>query len=208
MARHTESVCRLCRREGLKLFLKGDRCYTEKCAIDRRAYPPGQHGQGRSKNSEYGSQLREKQKVKRIYGVFERSFRLAFARADQKKGITGTNLLVDLESRLDNIVYRMGFANSRAEARELVRHGHFTVNGKKVNIPSYHCKPGEMIGVREKSRKITRISQAIEAVDRRGVPGWLQLDKQAFSGTIKALPERSDLTMPVNEQLIVELYSK
>jgi small subunit ribosomal protein S4 len=208
MARYTESVCKLCRREGMKLFLKGDRCYTEKCAIERRAYAPGQHGQGRTKFSEYGAQLREKQKAKRIYGLLERQFRLQFERADQKKGITGVNLLLGLESRLDNMVYRLGFANSRVEARQLIRHGHFQVNGSKVNIPSYFCKPGDVIEVKEKSRKMLRITQAMEAVDRRGVPAWLELDKQTFKGTIKALPDRSDLTMPIQEQFIVELYSK
>ncbi len=208
MARYTDSVCKLCRREGMKLFLKGDRCYTEKCAIDRRAYPPGQHGQGRTKRSEYGTQLREKQKVKRIYGVLEKPFRLAFQRADRKKGVTGENLLLDLESRLDNMVYRLGFANSRAEARHLVRHGHFVVNTKKVNIPSFVCRPSDLIEVKENSRKVARIVQAIESVDRRGIPSWLELDKQNFKGTIKSLPQRSDLTLPIQEQLIVELYSK
>ncbi|MBF0492002.1 MAG: 30S ribosomal protein S4 [Deltaproteobacteria bacterium] len=208
MARYTDSVCKLCRREGMKLFLKGDRCYTEKCAIDRRAYPPGQHGQGRTKKSEYGTQLREKQKVKRIYGILERPFRLAFQRADRKKGVTGENLLLDLESRLDNMVYRFGFANSRAEARHLVRHGHFTVNTKKVNIPSYICRPSDLVEVKENSRKVARIVQAIESVDRRGIPSWLELDKQNFKGVVKTLPQRSDLTLPIQEQLIVELYSK
>ncbi len=208
MARYKDSVCKLCRREGLKLFLKGDRCYTEKCAIDRRAYAPGQHGQARNKFSEYGTQLREKQKVKRIYGILERQFRLLFANADRKKGITGENLLTSLESRLDNMVYRFGFANSRAEARQLVRHGHFSVNDKAVNIPAYICKPGDVVEVRENSRKVPRIAQAVEAVDRRGVPEWLELDKQGFKGVYKTIPARSDLTMPINEQLIVELYSK
>lgn len=208
MARYSDSVCKLCRREGLKLFLKGDRCYTEKCAIDRRAYAPGQHGQARGKNSEYGTQLREKQKVKRIYGLLEKPFRLAFQRANNQKGVTGDNLLFGLEARLDNMVYRLGFANSRPEARHLVRHGHFTVNGKKVNIPSYICQPSDQIEVKEKSRQVARIVQAIEAVDRRGVPSWLELDKQNFKGSIKSLPQRSDLTLPMQEQLIVELYSK
>lgn len=208
MARYKESVCKLCRREGLKLFLKGDRCYTEKCAYDRRAYAPGQHGQGRSKFSEYGTQLREKQKVKRIYGALERQFRLTFQRAERKKGVTGENLLFGLESRLDNMVYRMGFANSRAEARQLVRHGHFEVNGRKVNVPSTLCKPGDAIQVREGSRKVQKIVQSMESVDRRGVPAWLELDKPGFKGVIKSLPERPDLTLPIQEQLIVELYSK
>lgn len=208
MARHTDSVCKLCRREGLKLFLKGDRCYTEKCAIDRRPYPPGQHGQGRTKFSEYGTQLREKQKMKRVYGLVERPFRLAFKRAENKKGVTGENLLIFLEARLDNLVYRIGFANSRPEARQLVRHSHFLVNGKRVNIPSYLCKPGDTIEVREKSHKIARIVQAMESVERRTVPTWLELDKQTFKGVLKSFPERSDLTMPIQEQLVVELYSK
>ncbi len=208
MARYNDSVCKLCRREGLKLFLKGDRCYTEKCAIERRAYAPGQHGQGRTKSSEYGTQLREKQKVKRLYGLLEKQFRLSFKNADRTKGVTGENLLFGLESRLDNMVYRLGFANSRSEARQLVRHGHFLVNDKKVNIPSYVCRPGDSIIVKEKSRSIARIAQAVEAVDRRGVPAWLELDKQTFKGLIKSLPQRTDLTMPINEQLIVELYSK
>lgn len=208
MAKYNDSVCKLCRREGLKLFLKGDRCYTEKCAIDRRAYAPGQHGQARSKFSEYGTQLREKQKVKRLYGLLERQFRLSFKKADRTKGVTGENLLLGLESRLDNMVYRFGFSNSRAEARQLVLHGHFVVNGRKVNIPSYACKPGDIIEVKEKSRSVARIAQAVEAVDRRGIPAWLELDKQAFKGTVKNLPQRADLTMPINEQLIVELYSK
>ncbi|MBL7684563.1 MAG: 30S ribosomal protein S4 [Deltaproteobacteria bacterium] len=208
MARYCDSVCKLCRREGVKLFLKGDRCYTEKCAIDRRPYAPGQHGQNRGKFSEYGAQLREKQKAKRIYGVLENQFRLTFARAERKKGVTGTNLLVNLEARLDNMVYRIGFANSRAESRQLVLHGHFLVNGKKVNIPSYTCKPGDAIEVKEKSRKVTRIGQALEAVDRRGIPSWIELDKQGFKGVVKSYPDRTDLTMPVQEQLIVELYSK
>ncbi len=208
MARYKDSVCKLCRREGVKLFLKGDRCYTEKCAIDRRPYPPGQHGQGRSKFSEYGTQLREKQKAKRVYGVMEQPFRISFKRADRKKGVTGENLLIGLEARLDNMIYRMGFANSRPEARQLVRHGHFAVNGKKVNIPSFICKEGDAVEVKERSRKVVRIAQALESVDRRGVPTWLELDKQNFKAIVKAMPVRSELTMPIQEQLIVELYSK
>jgi small subunit ribosomal protein S4 len=192
----------------MKLFLKGDRCYTEKCAIDRRPYAPGQHGQGRNKFSEYGSQLREKQKVKRIYGILERQFRLCFQRSDQQKGVTGENLLLGLESRLDNMVYRFGFANSRNEGRQLVRHGHFTVNGKKVNVPSYLCKPGDVVEVKGKSQKVSRIVQAVESVERRGIPAWLELDKQNFKGMIKSLPQRADLTLPIQENLIVELYSK
>jgi small subunit ribosomal protein S4 len=181
---------------------------SEKCAIDRRPYAPGQHGQGRNKFSEYGSQLREKQKVKRIYGILERQFRLCFQRSDQQKGVTGENLLLGLESRLDNMVYRFGFANSRNEARQLVRHGHFNVNGKKVNVPSFLCKPGDVIEVKGKSQKVSRIVQAVESVERRGIPAWLELDKQNFKGMIKSLPQRLDLTLPIQENLIVELYSK
>ncbi len=208
MARYTDAVCKLCRREGVKLFLKGDRCYTEKCAIDRRAYAPGQHGQARSKFSEYGTQLREKQKVKRIYGTVERQFRLAFKNAERKKGVTGENLLIGLELRLDSVVYRLGFANSLAEARQLVRHRHFMVNGKPVNVPSYHCKPGDFVEAKEKSKKVARIAQSLESVDRRGIPSWLELDKNSFKGTVKSSPERVEMTMPIREQLIVELYSK
>lgn len=208
MARTTGSVCRLCRREGMKLFLKGERCFTDKCAIERRNYPPGQHGQGRKKFSEYSIQLREKQKVKRIYGVFERQFRRYFHLAEQKRGVTGENLLITLERRLDNIVYRMSFANSRSEARQLVRHGHFAVNGAKVSIPSYLVSPGDVVTVRERSRKVPSIAEAVELSQRRGVPEWLELDRDALSGNVKALPERAELTMPINETLIVELYSK
>ena len=208
MARYRDSVCRICRREGLKLFLKGDRCYTDKCAIDRRAYPPGQHGQGRKKVSDYGTQLREKQKVRRMYNLLEKQFRGYFKTADQRKGVTGDNLLVMLESRLDNMVYRLGFANSRNEARQLVTHGHFLVNGKKVDICSYQVKKGSVVEVREKSRKVARINDSLDAVLRRGVPEWLELDREAFKGTIKALPTREDITMPIQENLIVELYSK
>ena len=208
MARYTDSSCRLCRRENLKMYLKGDRCYTDKCAIERRPYPPGQHGQGRAKFSEYGVQLREKQKVKRMYGLLERQFRLYYARAAAKKGKTGENLLQALELRLDNVVFRAGFADTRNEARQLVRHGHFAVNGRRVNMPSFALKTGDAIEVREKSRKVVRLTEALEAVDRRGVPPWLEVDKKAFKATLKASPLREDLTMPINEQLIVELYSK
>ena len=208
MARYIESVCRLCRRENLKLYLKGDRCYSDKCAIERRSYPPGQHGQGRAKFSNYGVQLREKQKVKRMYGLMERQFRNFFSKAERQKGITGTNLLLLLERRLDNLVYRLGFANSRSEARQLVRHSHFTVNGKKVNIPSYLVKVGEAIELREKSRKISKVGESLEAVARRGIPSWLELEKEQFRGRLVSLPAREDLTMPIKEQLIVELYSK
>ena len=209
MARYTGSVCRLCRRENMKLFLKGDRCFSDKCAFDRRGYPPGQHGERRGRKiSDYGIQLREKQKVKRMYGLTEKQFRLFFKRAHQKKGITGTNLLVMLERRLDNLVYRMGFVNSRTQGRHFVRHNHFTVNGKKVNIPSFLVKPGDVVEVREKSRSIQAITDALDAVVRRGVPQWIELEKEAFKGVIKGLPVREDLTMPIQEQLIVELYTK
>lgn len=208
MARYRESVCRLCRRESIKLFLKGDRCYSDKCAFERREYAPGDHGQGRRKTSDYGVQLREKQKLKRIYGLLEQQFRGYFYKADRQRGITGTNLLVYLERRLDNMVFRMGFATSRTEARQMVRHSHFTVNGNKVNIPSFLVKAGDVIQVRERSKKIIRIQEAMETVARRGVPSWLDLDKNEFKGTVKILPAREDLTMPVQEQLVVELYSK
>lgn len=208
MARYRGSVCRLCRREGLKLFLKGERCYGDKCAIDRRNYPPGQHGQGRIKFTDYGIQLREKQKVKRLYGLLEEQFRKYFTIADRKKGVTGENLLALLEKRLDNTVFRLGFANSRSEARQLVRHNHIRVNGKKASIASIQVRVGDVITVSEKTRKNTRVIESLETVDRRGVPGWLELDKEKFAGTVKSLPERSDITMPINEQLIVELYSK
>ena len=208
MARYTESVCRLCRRENFKLFLKGERCYTDKCAIERRNYPPGQHGQGRPKFSEYSIQLREKQKVKRMYGLLENQFRRTFAEAARTKGITGETLLVLLERRLDNVTYRLGFASSRAEARTFVRHGHILVNGKKVNIPSYTVRAGDVVSVKEPSRQITRVLSAMEGAQRRGVPDWAEVDRDACSGRIKILPTRSDITMPINEKLIVELYSK
>jgi len=208
LARYTGPVCRLCRREGSELFLKGERCFTDKCAIKRRSYPPGQHGQGRVKVSDYGVQLREKQKVRRIYGILENQFRGYFEQADRMKGVTGENLLFILERRLDNVIYRLGFATSRTEARQLVRHGHFTLNGRKVNIPSIQAKAGDVLQLREKSRKMAAINESLEAVVRRGMPQWLELDKDAFKGTIKALPVREDITMPIQEQLIVELYSK
>ncbi len=208
MARYTGPSCRLCRREGSELFLKGERCYTDKCAIKRRSYPPGQHGQGRIKVSDYGVQLREKQKVRRIYGILENQFRGYFEMADRQKGVTGENLLFILERRLDNVAYRLGFATSRDEARQLVRHGHFTLNGRKVNIPSIQVKTGDVLQLREKSRKVAAISESLEAVVRRGIPQWLELDKDAFKGTVKLMPVREDITMPIQEQLIVELYSK
>jgi small subunit ribosomal protein S4 len=192
----------------LKLFLKGERCYTDKCAIERRNYPPGQHGQGRPKFSEYSIQLREKQKVKRIYGLLENQFRRTFAEANRTKGITGETLLVLLERRLDNVAYRLGFASSRAEARTLVRHGHILVNGRKTNIPSYSVRAGDVISVKEQSRQLGRVVSAMEGAQRRGVPDWAEVDRDVVSGRIKILPSRSDVTMPINEKLIVELYSK
>mgnify|MGYP001602519064 CR=1 FL=1 len=208
MARYTGSVCRQCRREGLKLFLKGERCYTDKCSIERRNYPPGQHGQARPKFSEYAVQLREKQKLRRMYGILERQFRRYFDMADRSKGVTGETLLQLLERRLDSVVYRIGFATSRAEARQLVKHGHFLVNGSKVDIPSFLVKKGDAVTVREKSRTIERLKESMELAQRRGVPEWLEVTLDAFAGQVKALPARSDLTMPINEQLVVELYSK
>jgi small subunit ribosomal protein S4 len=193
----------------MKLFLKGDRCYTDKCGFERRAYAPGQHGQNRRrKASDYGEQLREKQKVKRLYGIAERQFRGYYYKANRMKGITGENLLVLLERRLDNIVYRLGFASDHAEARQLIRHGHVVVNSKRINIPSYLVRVGEVISVKEKSRKISRIAESISAIDRRGVPQWIELDKEKIEGRVKSLPTREDFTMPIREQLIVELYSK
>ena len=208
MARNLDAKCRQCRREGEKLFLKGEKCFTDKCAIERRNYPPGQHGQGRHKFSEYSIQLREKQKVKRIYGVFEAQFRRYFALAERSRGVTGETLLTTLERRLDNIVFRLSFANSRAEARQLVRHGHFKVNGRKVTIPSFLVNAGDKVTVRERSQKVARIVEALELSQRRGVPDWLEIDREGFTGTVKMLPQRADLTMPINERLIVELYSK
>lgn len=208
MARYTGPSCRLCRRENLKLFLKGERCYTDKCAFERRQYPPGQHGQGRTKFSSYGEQLREKQKVKRVYGLLEKQFRLTFNRAARKRGVTGDNLIAILESRFDNMVYRLGFAASRNDARQLIRHGHFTVNGIKVNIPSSILKPGDVVQPREKSTKIEKIKESVETAKQRGVPAWLEIDAEKFEGKVVALPKRDEITMPMNEQLIVELYSR
>ncbi len=208
MSRYRGSVCRQCRRENMKLFLKGDRCFSDKCSFDRKGYPPGQHGQRRTKNSDYGIQLREKQKVRRIYGISEKQFRIIFKRADRKKGITGTNLLSLLESRLDNVVFRLGFTSSRSQGRHFVKHNHFTVNGLKVNIPSYVIKSGDVVEVREKSRNIQAITDSLDTIVRRGVPQWLELDKDGFKGVVKAIPAREDVTLPIQEQLIVELYSK
>ncbi len=199
----------MCRRENMKLFLKGDRCYTDKCAVERRNYAPGQHGQGRIKVSDYGTQLREKQRVKRTYGLLEKQFRDCLKRADRMKGVTGENLLVILERRLDSMAYRMGFATSRSEARQLVRHSHLLVNGRKVNIPSYLVRPGDVVELREKSRKIARINESLDGVMRRGIPSWVELTRDAFQGTVKTLPVRAEMTTPsFQEHLIVELYSK
>jgi len=208
MARYTDAACRLCRREGTKLFLKGDRCFSAKCGIEKRAYPPGQHGQGRTRFSDYGVQLREKQKVKRMYGLLESQFARTMKNASRMKGRAGENLLILLERRLDNVVFRMGFATSRAESRQLVRHGHFLVNGQKATIPSMLVKEGASIQVREKSRKIARIAGALETLEGRSVPQWVEIDKEKFEGQVKAMPVREDITMPIQEQLIVELYSR
>lgn len=209
MARYRMSVCRLCRREALKLFLKGDRCYTEKCAIDRREYGPGQHGQERrTKLSEFGVQLREKQKVRRIYGVLERQFHKIFVKAERSKGETGKNLIRLLESRLDNMIYRMGFANSRNEARMLITQRHFLVNDRRVNIPSMFLKPGDVVSVREKSQKVLRIIGSLEASQRRGVPEWIDLDRAQMKAVLRNPPLREQITLPMQDELIVEYYSK
>lgn len=208
MARYTGPVCRLCRREGMKLFLKGDRCYTGKCAIDRRAYAPGQHGQSRGKKpTEYGIQLREKQKVRRIYGVAEKQFRSYFVEAARQKGMTGENLLRLLERRLDNVVFQLGFATSRPEARQLVRHGHFTVNGRRVDIPSFLVRKNDVVAYKEASKTSPRIKEIISNLDRTP-PKWLSLDANAASGTVIALPTREDIQLPIQEHLIVEKYSR
>ena len=208
MARYLGSACRLCRRENLKLFLKGERCYSDKCAIERRNYPPGQHGQRRPKFTEFSIQLREKQKVKRMYGLLEKQFRGTFDLAAKTKGITGESLLVLLERRLDNVTYRLGFASSRADARMLITHKHLMVNGKRMSIPSYFVRAGDVISVREKSRKIDRIISAMDGVQRRGVPDWAEVDREAYTGKINVLPTRSEISATINEKLIVELYSK
>ena len=208
MAKYNDPKCRLCRREGTKLFLKGDRCFTDKCSQDRRPYAPGQHGRARKKISEYALQLREKQKVRRIYGVLEKQFHGYFVSADMAKGVTGANLLSTLERRLDNVIYRMGFANSRSQARQMVRHGIFTLNGHKVTIPSLQVRVGDEVSVPEKSRTIPVLAEAQEVIARRGCPAWLEVDGPAFKGVIKALPQRDDIQTPINESLIVELYSK
>lgn len=208
MARYTDASCKLCRREGQKLFLKGERCYSNKCAIARRPYAPGQHGSQRKKISEYGLQLREKQKAKRFYGVLEKQFRKYFEMANRMSGITGENLLQLLETRLDNVVYRLGFGTTRAEARQLVNHGHFEVNGKKVNIPSYSVKVGDVITVREKSRKSPRFKEILDVTGSKVVPNWLEADQENLQGKVVALPTREDIDLDVQEHLIVELYSK
>ena len=208
MAKYNDAKCRLCRREGTKLFLKGDRCFTDKCAQDRRPYAPGQHGRARKKLSEYAVQLREKMKVRRIYGVLEKQFHGYFEDAEMAKGVTGANLLVILERRLDNVVYRMGFANSRSQARQLVRHGIFTLNGHKGTIPSLQVRVGDEIAVPEKNRNIPVIAAAQDVLARRGCPAWVEVDGASFKGVIKALPQRDDIQTPIEESLIVELYSK
>ncbi|KAB2969890.1 MAG: 30S ribosomal protein S4 [Thermoanaerobaculia bacterium] len=209
MARYTGPVCRLCRRERMKLFLKGERCFKEKCAIEKRGYPPGQHGQRRGRKAMgYGIQLREKQKVKRIYGVLESQFRLYFQEADRRKGITGENLLQILERRLDNVVFSLGFAASRAQARQLVRHGHIQVDGRKVSMPAFQVRAGQAIVVKEGSRANAQIRASLESASGRGVPEWLSLDAENFTGKVQALPSREDIKLPIQEQLIVELYSR
>lgn len=209
MARNIGAACRRCRRENLKLYLKGDRCYSDKCSFERRAFGPGQHGQARfRKQSDYAIQLREKQKVKHLYGMLEKQFRLYFQKADRQKGVTGENLLVLLERRLDNTVFRIGFASSRNQARQLVRHNHILVNGKKVNIPSFQISVGDVITLKEKSRANKTITENMEAAVRRTAPTWLEVDGDNFKATVKALPNREEITMPIQERLIVELYSK
>ena len=208
MARYTDALCRICRREGEKLFLKGDRCYSEKCAVERRKYPPGHHGQGYRKLSDYGVQLREKQKVRKTYGLLESQFRRYFYEAERGKGITGEVLLQLLESRLDNVVYRMGFTSNRRKARQLIGHGHFRVNGKKVNLPSYTVKGGDLVEVNEASKDIPEIIDSLSKVEHRGIPTWVEVDSANFKGKVLHIPSRDEIQLPVQEQLIVELYSK
>jgi small subunit ribosomal protein S4 len=208
VARYIGALCRICRREGEKLFLKGDRCYTEKCGVERRKYPPGQHGQGYRKLSDYGIQLREKQKVRRMYGILERQFRTYFSDAERKKGITGEVLLQLIETRLDTMVYRMGFAPNRRRGRQVVRHGHILVNGKPVNLPSFSLKEGDVIEVKEASRSIPEIADSLAKAEHRGLPGWVEVDSANFKGRIVHIPSRDEIQLPVQEQLIVELYSK
>lgn len=209
MARNLDAKCRKCRREGEKLFLKAEKCFTDKCAVERRAYAPGQHGQKKNTRlSEYGGQLREKQKLRRIYGVLERQFRLIYKRAEQARGITGENLLQNLESRLDNVAYRMGFGGSRAEARQTVRHNGVLVNGKRVNIPSFIVRPGDVVEVADRAKNQLRLKSALQAAEQRGFPEWIEVDAKALKGTFKAVPQRSELPATINEHLVVELYSK
>ena len=208
MARYTGPVCKLCRREGMKLFLKGERCYTDKCAFDRRPYPPGQHGQRRIKFTEYGIRLREKQKVRRMYGIVEKQFSRYFAAADRSKGVSGEKLLELLERRLDSVIYRLGFARTRSEARQLVLHRHFSVNGRTVNIPSFTVKPGDKIAVRDRSKSKVVFTESLEQAERRSHPEWVELDREKLVGTIKSLPNREEITLPIQEQLIVEFYSR
>ena len=208
MAKYRGPVCRLCRREGEKLFLKGARCMTEKCAIERRSYPPGQHGQGRQRTSDYSLQLREKQKLRRIYGLQERQFRGLFERAERQTGVTGESLLRLLECRLDNVAYRLGFGISRKQARQIISHGHILLNGRKITVAGALVKTGDVIEIRERSRELIPIQEALEAVDSRGIPDWLELDRGAFKGVVRALPARDQIALPVNEQMIVELYSR
>lgn len=208
LARYSGALCRICRRETEKLFLKGDRCFTEKCAVERRQYPPGQHGQRRGKLSDYGIQLREKQKVRNLYGVFERQFRKYFHSAERKKGVTGEVLLQLLEMRLDNIVYKMGFAPNRRSSRQLIGHGHFLVNGRKVNIPSFSVQVGDVVEVSEKSRDLPAINDSLSRIEQKGVPSWIEIDIQNFKGKVLQIPAREDIQIPAQEQLIIELYSK
>ena len=208
MARYNDSVCRLCRREGMKLFLKGDRCFSDKCSIEKRNYPPGQHGQGRPKFSDYGMQLREKQKVRRIYGILERQFRKTVADAGKLRGVKGENLMALLERRLDNVVFRLGYVTSRSEARQLVRHGHFKVNGRRVNVPSFRVKKGDKIELTARGSKAARIEGALGALESRNMPSWLSIDKDQKQGTILGDPVRDEITLPIQEQLIIELYSR
>jgi small subunit ribosomal protein S4 len=208
VARNLDAKCRQCRREGEKLFLKGEKCFTDKCAVERRSYAPGQHGQKSGRQSDYGTQLREKQKIRRTYGVLERQFRKTYAEADRRKGVTGTNLLQLLESRLDSVVYRMGFGSSRSESRQVVRHNGILVNGKRVNIPSYQVRPGDVIEVADRAKGHLRVKGASEAAESRGFPEWVSVDIKALKGTLKALPERSELPSNINESLVIELYSK
>jgi small subunit ribosomal protein S4 len=208
MARYIGPACKLCRRENMKLFLKGDRCYTDKCAFDRRPYPPGVHGQRRNKPTEYGVRMREKQKVRRIYGLLERQFRRNFADADRKKGVTGENMINSLERRLDSAIYRMGYAATRTDARQLVRHKHIHVNGKSVNVPSFQVKPGDKITLREASKGLARVQLALATAGRREQPEWLDFDKNSLTGTVRAMPNREAVTLPITEQLIVEFYSR